>query len=96
MNNAVGELKTAKWQNALAPEQRALQSLLRAEAMFRNIQVAFGQRGSQGMGGQGSQRDLERMLDLELDKNKNQYETGRLGLFVKCYNKRRWMKLYSA
>jgi hypothetical protein len=76
MSNSVGELKGAKWQNALAPEQRALQSLLRAEAMFRNIQVAFGQRGSQGMGGSGSQRDLERMLDLELDKNKNQYETG--------------------
>lgn len=75
MNNAVGELNGAKWQNALAPEQRALQGLLRAEAMFRNIQVAFGQR-SQGMGGSGSQRDLERMLDLELDKNKNQYETG--------------------
>ncbi len=76
MKNSVGALKGAKWQDALSPEQRALQSLLRAEAMFRNIQVAFGKSGSQGMGSSGAERDLSRMLDLELDKNKNQYETG--------------------
>lgn len=76
MKNSVGALKGAKWQDALPPEQRALQSLLRAEAMFRNIQVAFGRSGSQGMGSGGAERDLSRMLDLELDKNKNQYETG--------------------
>ncbi len=76
MQRSVGVLKNAKWQDALAPEQKALQSLLRAEAMFRNIQVAYGARGSQGMGGGGAERDLSRMLDLEMDKNKNQYETG--------------------
>ena len=76
MQHSVGILKNAKWQDALAPEQRALQSLLRAEAMFHNIQVAYGSRGSQGMGGGGAERDLSRMLDLEMDKNKNQYETG--------------------
>ena len=75
MNEAVGELSPAKWQQALAPEQRALQSLLRAEALFRDIQVAFGQRGGGGGGG-GAQRDLARMFDLELDTTKNQYETG--------------------
>lgn len=76
MKDSVGALKGAKWQDALPPEQRALQSLLRAEAMFRNIQIAFGKSGSQGMGSGGAERDLSRMLDLELDKNKNQYETG--------------------
>lgn len=76
MKNSVGSLKSAKWQDALPPEQRALQSLLRAEAMFRNIQIAFGRNASQGMGSSGAERDLSRMLDLELDKNKNQYETG--------------------
>jgi len=76
MNGSVGPLKNGKWQDALPSEQRALQALLRAEAMFRNIQVAYGNSGSQGMNGGGAERDLARMLDLELDKNKNQYETG--------------------
>jgi hypothetical protein len=43
--------------------------------MFRDIQIAFGQRGG-GAGGGGAQRDLARMFDLELDTSKNQYETG--------------------
>jgi len=75
MNNAVDQLKPGKWREALAPEQKALQGLLRAEALFRNIQVAFGQQ-SGGGGGGGAQRDLARMFDLELDTSKNQYETG--------------------
>lgn len=74
MNDAVSDLKPAKWHDALSPEQRALQSLLRAEALFRDIQVASGQQG--GAGGSGAQRDLARMFDLELDTSKNQYETG--------------------
>jgi hypothetical protein len=74
MNDAVGELTPGKWNDALVPEQKALQSLLRAEALFRDIQVAFGQQGANG-GGSGMQRDLARMFDLELDSTKNQYET---------------------
>ena len=45
MGPASDKLKGAKWQDALAPEQKALQYLLRAEATFRDIQVAFGSRG---------------------------------------------------
>ena len=78
MGAAAEKLKSLKWQDALAPEQKALQHILRAEATFRQIQVAFGNRGSRG-GGQGggsSGRDLENMFDLELDTEKNQYETG--------------------
>jgi len=75
MSEAVNQLKTGKWQAALSPEEKALQSLLRADAIFRDIQVAFGRAGG-GMGGSGAQRDLARMFDLELDTSKNQYETG--------------------
>ncbi len=74
MADASKELKPGKWQEALPTEQKALQSLLRAEALFRDIQIAFGQQGGGGMG--GAQRDLARMFDLELDTSKNQYETG--------------------
>jgi hypothetical protein len=74
MSKAVGELKPDKWRAALPPEQRALQALLRAEATFREIQIAFGRSG-RGMGSNGAGRDLERLFDLELDTTKNQYET---------------------
>ncbi len=75
MGEAVEQLAPGKWHDALVPEQKALQSLLRAEAIFRDIQVAFGQQGG-GAGGSGAQRELARMFDLELDTSKNQYETG--------------------
>ena len=57
-------------------EQKALQFLLRAEATFRQIEVAFGARGGGGGGGgAGAGRDLASLFDLELDTEKNQYET---------------------
>ena len=74
MDDAVGKLRKAQWKDALVPAQKALPQLLRAEATFRQIQVAFGSRGGQGAGGSG--RDLESLFDLELDTEKNQYETG--------------------
>ena len=76
--NAAGEkLAAARWQDALPPEQQALQHLLRAEATFRQIQVAFGNRGG-ARGGRrgGAGRELESLFELELDTEKNQYETG--------------------
>ena len=74
MTEAIGQLKNQRWRDALAPEQRALQHILRGESIFRQIQVAFGQQGGGG-GGQGQMRDLESLFDLELDTEKNQYET---------------------
>lgn len=74
MSSASNQLKGKHWRNALTPEQKALQGLLRAEAQFRDIQIAFGNQNG-GMGG-GAGRDLASMLDLELDTSKNQYETG--------------------
>ena len=44
--------------------QQALQHLLRAEATFRKIEVAFGARGGGGGGG-GAGRDLASLFDLE-------------------------------
>ena len=75
MKAAVERIHGMKWNDAIAPEQQALQNLLRAEAIFRDIQVAFGSRGQGGQGG-GMGRDLENLFDLELDTEKNQYETG--------------------
>ena len=75
MGPAAGKLRISKWQDALAPEQKALQYLLRAEAVFRDIQVAFGQSSGGGGGGiSGATRDMQGIFDLELDTEKSQYE----------------------
>jgi len=73
MNPAAASLRKLKWKEALPSEQKALQHLLQAEATFRQIQVAFGNTG--GAGGGGAGRDLASLFDLELDTQKNQYET---------------------
>src|SRR5579864_7432522 len=74
MGPAIEQLRAGKYQEALPPEQKSLQYLLRAEATFRDIQVAFGNQGGSGAGGAG--RDLEGLFDLELDREKNQFESG--------------------
>ena len=76
MAPAAEKLQQQKWSDALPNEQKALQHLLRAEATFREIQVAFGARGGGGGGAGGAGRDLSSLFDLELDTEKNQYETG--------------------
>jgi hypothetical protein len=73
MMPAVDALRNSKFKDALPHEQKALQYLQRAEARRKEIEVAMGQQGG---GGGGMQRDLESLLDLELDTEKNQYETG--------------------
>jgi hypothetical protein len=75
MGPASEKLQQQKWQEALPDEQKALQHLLRAEATFRQIQVAFGGSGGGAGGGGGAGRDLASLFDLELDTEKNQYET---------------------
>ena len=75
MAPAAQQLQQQKWKDAIPNEQKALQFLLRAEATFRQIQVAFGARGGGGGGGGGAARDLAALFDLELDTEKNQYET---------------------
>ena len=75
MAPSADKLKSMQWKEAIPLEQKALQALLRAEATFRKIQVAFGQAGGGGAGGGNAGRDLASLFDLELDTEKNQYET---------------------
>ena len=75
MGPAADKLQQQKWRDAMPSEQKALQNLLRAEATFRQIQVAFGSAGGGGGAGGGAGRDLASLFDLELDTEKNQYET---------------------
>ncbi len=80
MTPSSDKLKQMQWQEAIPAEQKALQYLLRAEATFRKIEVAFSQqRGGGGGGGGGAGRDLASLFDLELDTEKNQYETAQTG-----------------
>jgi len=67
-------LSQEKPNDALTPEQTALNYLMRSEAYFRKIQVAFGNAGGPGGAATGAQ-ELENLFELELDKLKNQYET---------------------
>jgi hypothetical protein len=76
MGPASEKLQQQKWKDALPEEQKALQHLLRAEATFRQIQVAFGSAGGGGGGAGSAGRDLASLFDLELDTQKNQYEVG--------------------
>src|SRR5215204_7347053 len=77
MEGAPAPLRKEQGKDALPPEQRALQKLFAADAIFREVQVAFGNQNSSGGGGGGEreQQELAGLFELELDKMKNQYET---------------------
>jgi len=76
MEGAPPPLRKEAGKDALPPEQRALQRLLAADAIFREVQVAFGNQSSgSGSGGEREQQELAGLFELELDKMKNQYET---------------------
>src|SRR3954471_21609647 len=77
MKGAPPPLHQETGRDALPPEQRALQKLLAADAIFRQVQVALGNQNAQGGGGgnQREQQELAGLFELELDKMKNQYET---------------------
>lgn len=68
-------LSEIEFEQAILPEQEALQHLLAAEAVFTDINVAR-QTGNNGGGGGQAGRDLTEMFELEMDLEKNQYETG--------------------
>ena len=74
MSAAEDQLQKQKPDDALAPEQRALQQLLRAEALYREVQVQMQQQ--QQASGQGGQppEDLADLFDLEREGIPNQYE----------------------
>ena len=65
-------------EDALPREQKALTHLQRADAVFRDVQIAFGQGGGGGGGGGAppvQAEDLASLFELEMDKLRNQYET---------------------
>jgi hypothetical protein len=72
MRPAEQALNAVDPETALPEEQRALQQLLRAEALFNDVQVSMSQ-GSEGS--PSSAEELANLIDLELDRTKNQYET---------------------
>ena len=73
MSDAHDQLKDSNLATALASEQKAYQKLLRSEALFKEIQIAMSSDGSAS--GNSSAEDLADLVDLELDRTKNQYET---------------------
>ncbi|NIP81364.1 MAG: hypothetical protein GWM90_19970, partial [Gemmatimonadetes bacterium] len=75
MDRAAARLRERDAAGALPPEQRALQQLQRAEAIFREVQVSMGQQGGAGGGATPNAEDLADLFELELDKLQDQYET---------------------
>jgi hypothetical protein len=75
MGEAEQRLGERRAQDALSPEQVALQFLQRAEAAFRERQISRQQGGGQGGGEQSaSAEELADLFELEMDKLRNQYE----------------------
>lgn len=63
-------------ETALPREQKALTHLQRADAVFREVQVSFGQGGGGGGGAPPPEaEDLAHLFELEMDRLRNQYET---------------------
>jgi len=78
MDTAEKALADGNGQTALAPEQRALQQLQRAEAVFRNVRISMGGEGGGG-GGQQRAQDLADLFELNREKLRNQYESVQRG-----------------
>jgi len=72
---AAERLGEMQLEQAMLPEQEALRHLLAAEAVFTDISVSL-QANSRGGGGGQAGRDLTEMFELEMDLEKNQYESG--------------------
>ena len=75
MQPAAKHLNDIALPEAIPDEQKALQHLLRAEALYTDIEVQFRNANAGGGGGQQAGRDLAEMFELEMDLDKNQYET---------------------
>ena len=78
MQAAEEKLVKGEGRDALPPEQRALQHLQRAEAMYRDVQVqigpAAGRRWRRRRRQAANAEDLADLFELQTDKLRNQYE----------------------
>ena len=72
MERAADTLARHELDQAVAPEQRALQHLLTAEASLRDVDVSLSRESSSGG---AASRSLSELADLELDPQRNRYET---------------------
>jgi len=77
LGEAAGELTGHDADGALLPEQRALQQLMRFEALFVDLQVSMNQGGGGGGGAAGDMSELEEMFEGQADELDNQYESVR-------------------
>ncbi|MDE2761280.1 MAG: DUF4175 family protein [Gemmatimonadota bacterium] len=77
MNEAVDSLRALNPRGAIAPEQRSLRQLQKAEETYERF--VSREQQQQGGGGQGRQgpgaEDLADLFELETDALRNQYET---------------------
>jgi hypothetical protein len=74
MQPAAKHLGAIDFPQAIPAEQKALQHLLRAEALYTDLELQF-RSANAGGGGSQAGRDLAEMFELEMDLDKNQYET---------------------
>jgi hypothetical protein len=80
MNPAAEQLKAEKPDAAEPFEQKALQYLMRADSLFNEIQVHNGVAAEAAAeAASRNAQDLADLFELELDQNKNQYETVQRG-----------------
>jgi hypothetical protein len=76
MKDAEGKLSAATPDKALAPENKALQVLQKAEEEYETqISVSRQQGGGGGGGGGAMQQELAEIFEQELDQMANRYET---------------------
>ena len=73
MGIAADTLAEDRLDDAVQPEQRALQHLLTAEAGLRNVNVTLASRSSSA--GDSVSRSLSELFDLEADPEQNRYES---------------------
>jgi len=74
MGPSAENLQALDFEEAIKPQQRALQLLQRAEALFNDIRVNEQSGQGQGQGGQQPGQDMTEMFELEMDLERNQYE----------------------
>jgi hypothetical protein len=74
MEPASQHLREFSLKDAVPLEQQALQQLLRAESAFREVQISM-ERESQAGDGQQTANNFTEMFELEMDLEKNQYES---------------------
>ncbi|MGE0621480.1 MAG: hypothetical protein AB7I04_02570 [Pseudomonadales bacterium] len=71
MAPAAEQLAALDLENAIGPEQQALQHLLAANASMTDVDVSMGEASMRGTAG----RSLSELMDLEMDPERNRYET---------------------